>query len=228
VVFPDLSVELGLWEIRVGRVPLYLLDSNLDSNTEFDQQLTARLYWSDLDRRVMQELLLGVGGVRALRALGYNPSVWHMNEGHAAFLTLERARELVASGYSFEEAVEKTRRYNIFTTHTPVPAGNDEFPLWLIEKYLSAIWPQLKLTREQFFDVARHQMPQGEMYGMGVLALRNTGGAQDVAFPVARESRAGCADHPYHQRRPCVELDGAQVDQSVQGLSWQRLAGSSG
>jgi glycogen phosphorylase len=181
VEFPDRTVTLGLWEIRVGRIPLYLLDSNLDPNTDFDKQLTARLYWSDLDRRVMQELLLGVGGVRALRALGYNPSVWHMNEGHAAFLTLERARELVVSGHTFEEAMEKTRGQNIFTTHTPVPAGNDEFPLWLIEKYLSAIWPQLKLTREQFFDVARHQMPQGEMYGMGVLALRNANGRNGVS-----------------------------------------------
>jgi glycogen phosphorylase len=181
VEFPDRTVTLGLWEIRVGRIPLYLLDSNLDPNTDFDKQLTARLYWSDLDRRVMQELLLGVGGVRALRALGYNPSVWHMNEGHAAFLTLERAGELVAAGHTFEEAMEKTRRQNVFTTHTPVPAGNDEFPLWLIEKYLSAIWPQLKLTREQFFDVARHQMPQGEMYGMGVLALRNAEGRNGVS-----------------------------------------------
>jgi len=108
-----------------------LLDSNLDPNTDFDKLLTARLYWSDLDRRVMQELLLGVGGVRALRELGYNPSVWHMNEGHAAFLTLERARELVAAGHTYEEAIEKTRGQNVFTTHTPVPAGNDEFPLWL-------------------------------------------------------------------------------------------------
>ena len=181
VEFPDRSVTLGLWEIRVGRVPLYLLDSNLDPNTDIDKQLTARLYWSDLDRRVMQELLLGVGGVRALRALGYNPSVWHMNEGHAAFLILERARELVAAGYTFEEAIEKTRHQNIFTTHTPVPAGNDEFPLWLIEKYLSAIWPQLNLTREQFFEVGRHQMPQGEMYGMGVLALRNADGRNAVS-----------------------------------------------
>ena len=181
VEFPDRTVTLGLWEIRVGRIPLYLLDSNLDPNTDIDKQLTARLYWSDLDRRVMQELLLGVGGVRALRALGYNPSVWHMNEGHAAFLTLERARELVASGLAFEEAMEKTRGQNVFTTHTPVPAGNDEFPLWLIEKYLSAIWPQLNLTREQFFDVARHQMPQGEMYGMGVLALRNANGRNGVS-----------------------------------------------
>ena len=181
VEFPDRTVALGLWEIRVGRIPLYLLDSNLDPNTEADKNLTARLYWSDLDRRVMQELLLGVGGVRALRALGYNPSVWHMNEGHAAFLTLERARELVAAGHSFEEAMEKSRGQNVFTTHTPVAAGNDEFPLWLIEKYLATSWPQLKLTRDQFFDVARHQMPQGEMFSMGVLALRNAVGRNAVS-----------------------------------------------
>ena len=138
VEFPDRNVTLQIWEVRVGRVPLYLLDSNVEGNSEIDRLLTARLYWSDLDRRVMQEVLLGVGGVRALRALGYNPSVWHMNEGHAAFLTLERARELVASGDTFEDAVEKTRGQNVFTTHTPVPAGNDEFPLWLIDKYLAA------------------------------------------------------------------------------------------
>ena len=181
VEFPDRTVALGMWEIRVGRVPLYLLDSNLDPNTDSDKLLTARLYWSDLDRRVMQELLLGVGGVRALRALGYNPSVWHMNEGHAAFLTLERARELVAGGDTFEQAIEKTRGQNVFTTHTPVAAGNDEFPLWLIEKYLAALWPQLKLTRDQFFEIARHQMPQGETFSMGVLALRNANGRNAVS-----------------------------------------------
>jgi starch phosphorylase len=181
VEFQDRTVALGMWEIRVGRIPLYLLDSNLDPNSESDKLLTARLYWSDLDRRVMQELLLGVGGVRALRALGYNPSVWHMNEGHAAFLTLERARELVASGLTFEQAMEKTRGQNVFTTHTPVAAGNDEFPLWLIEKYLAALWPQLKLSREQFFEIARHQMPQGETFSMGILALKNSAGRNAVS-----------------------------------------------
>jgi glycogen phosphorylase len=181
VEFPDRFVTLGLWEIRVGRIPLYLLDSNIDPNSDPDKLLTARLYWSDLDRRVMQELLLGVGGVRALRALGYNPAVWHMNEGHAAFLTLERARELVAGGDSFEEALEKTRAQNVFTTHTPVAAGNDEFPLWLIEKYLAGFWPQINITRDQLFDAAKHHMPQGETFSMGVLALRNSNGRNAVS-----------------------------------------------
>jgi starch phosphorylase len=189
VEFPDRTVSLGLWEIHVGRIPLYLLDSNLEQNSDFDRQLTARLYWSDLDRRVMQELLLGVGGVRALRALGYNPSVWHMNEGHAAFLTLERARELVAGGDTFEAAIEKTRAQNVFTTHTPVAAGNDEFPLWLIEKYLAALWPQLNLTREQFFEMARHQMPQGETFSMGILALKHSEGRNAVSELHGRVAR---------------------------------------
>ncbi|HEY2981653.1 MAG TPA: alpha-glucan family phosphorylase [Anaerolineales bacterium] len=181
VEFPDRSVALRIWEVRVGRVPLLLLDSNVESNSADDRLLSARLYWSDLEKRVMQELLLGVGGVRALRALAYNPSVWHMNEGHAAFLTLERARELVAAGRSFDEAIAITRGQNIFTTHTPVAAGNDEFPLWLLDKYLAALWPEMGLTRDQFVDLARHQQPWGESFSMGVLALRFSEGRNAVS-----------------------------------------------
>src|SRR5258706_4676250 len=181
VEFPDRKVALQIWEARVGRIPLYLLDSNVDVNSESDRLLTARLYWSDLDRRIMQEVLLGIGGVRALRLLEHTPAVWHMNEGHAAFLILERARELVEDGDDFETAIAKTRGQNVFTTHTPVPAGNDEFPLWLIEKYLGAIWPQLKLTREQFFDIARHEHGHSEAFSMGILALRNSNGRNAVS-----------------------------------------------
>jgi len=181
VELTDRKIIVQIWEARVGRVPLYLLDSNVEGNSEMDRLLTARLYWSDLDRRVMQEVLLGIGGVRALRTLGYNPAVWHMNEGHAAFLTLERARELVAGGASFEDAIAKTRGQNVFTTHTPVPAGNDEFPLWLIEKYLGGIYPQLNLTREQFFDIAKHQKGHSESFSMGILALRNSDGRNAVS-----------------------------------------------
>jgi starch phosphorylase len=181
VEFPNRIVSLQIWEVRVGRVPLYLLDSNTALNSDGDKNLTARLYESDLDRRIMQEVLLGVGGVRALRAMGYNPSVWHMNEGHAAFLTLERARELVEAGHSYQKAIEKTQADNIFTTHTPVAAGNDEFPLWLVDKYLSGFWQQLKLDREQFFDIARHQISSGETFSMGILALRNSKGRNGVS-----------------------------------------------
>ncbi len=181
VEFPDRSVKLQIWEVRVGRIPLYLLDSNVEGNSEYDRLLTARLYWSDLDRRILQEVLLGVGGVRVLRALGLKPAVWHMNEGHAAFLTLERAREMVASGSTFEDAVKQTRSQNIFTTHTPVSAGNDEFPLWLMDKYLASIWPELGLNREQFYNIARHQQPHGETFSMGVLALKFSKGHNAVS-----------------------------------------------
>lgn len=181
IKFPDRNLKAQIWEVYVGRIPLYLLDSNVEGNTEYDRLLTARLYWSDLDRRIMQEILLGIGGVRALRALGYSPAVWHMNEGHASFLTLERARELVASGLTFADASQKNRGQNVFTTHTPVPAGNDEFPLWLIDKYLATYWPELGLSREEFVQVAAHQQPHGETYSMPILALKLSGGSNGVS-----------------------------------------------
>jgi starch phosphorylase len=186
---PDRAVNACIWELRVGRVPVYLLDSDLDENTPADRKLTARLYWSDIDLRVAQEVMLGLGGVRALRAMGYDPSVWHMNEGHAAFLTLERIRELIASGLTFEKAVAKTRKGNVFTTHTPVPAGNDEFPLWLVDKHLSNFWPELGLTRDQFVDLARHKQASGETFSMPILALRLSDGRNAVSELHGRVSR---------------------------------------
>jgi starch phosphorylase len=190
VDLPGREVKAGLWEIHVGRVPLYLLDSDFEGNSPADRELTARLYNSDLDMRLSQELLLGVGGVRALRTLGYNPSVWHLNEGHSAFLNLERAREMVASGHSFEEALERIRETSVFTTHTPVPAGNDEFPIWLVERYFSNFWPELGLDRDQFMNLAKHKNPWGETFSMPVLALRSSkhlNGVSELHGEVARK-----------------------------------------
>jgi len=181
VDFPDGPVQARIWEVRVGRTPLYLLDTNMNINPPMVRQLTTRLYWSDINLRVMQEVLLGIGGVRALRALGFDPTVWHMNEGHASFMILERARELVKQGKTFEEALALTKTHNVFTTHTPVPAGNDEFPLWLIDKYLATMWPELGLTRDQFVDLARHQQSWGETFSMPILALRNSEGRNAVS-----------------------------------------------
>ena len=173
VQLPGREVNARIWQIQVGRVPLFLLDTDIDGNSASDRELTARLYSNDLDLRISQETILGVGGVRALRTLGYNPSEWHMNEGHSAFMNLERARELVAAGHTFEEAVCIIQAATVFTTHTPVPAGNDEFPLWLIDKYFPNLWPQLNLTRDQFIDIARVQQTWGsEAFSMPVLAIR--------------------------------------------------------
>ena len=172
IELPGRDVVARVWEIRVGRVPLYVLDTNVPENSPVDRALSAHLYSSDPDVRISQEILLGIGGMRALRVLGYNPSVWHLNEGHSAFLILERARELVASGHSFDEALEMVRATNVFTTHTPVPAGNDEFALWLTDKYFANLWPELGITRDQFIDLARHNVSWGDSFSMPMLALR--------------------------------------------------------
>jgi starch phosphorylase len=191
VELPGRNVLARLWEIRVGRVPLYLLDSDVDGNSPTDRELTSRLYINDLDLRISQEIILGIGGVRALRLLGYQPDVWHMNEGHSAFMALERARELVAAGKTFETAAEQVRASTVFTTHTPVPAGSDEFPHWLIDKYFTQLWPQLGLDREQFINLARHLQPWGaETFSMPILALRHAGkrnGVSELHGQVARK-----------------------------------------
>jgi starch phosphorylase len=190
VDLPGRTVLARFWEIRVGRVPLYLLDTNVNGNSENDRRLTARLYSSDLDLRISQEIILGIGGVRALRKLGYSPDVWHMNEGHSAFLSLERAYEFVEQGLSFDEAVELIRSSTLFTTHTPVPAGSDEFPLWLIDKYFAELWPKLTLDRESFINLARHKVSWGETFSMPILAIRmaeKINGVSELHGQVARK-----------------------------------------
>jgi starch phosphorylase len=189
VELPGREVQARIWEIHVGRVPLYMLDTNIDENSPADRALTARLYSSDLDLKITQEILLGIGGVRALRTMGYNPDVWHMNEGHSAFLILERIRELMEADHSFEEASEIVRKSNVFTTHTPVPAGNDEFALWLVDKYFSNLWPKLELSRDQFVDLARHTVSWGESFSMPVLALRMSQSRNAVSELHGRVSR---------------------------------------
>lgn len=218
VEFPEGPVTVQIWEVRVGRTPLYLLDTNLEINPPMVRQLTTRLYWSDINLRVMQEIVLGVGGVRALRALGYNPSVWHMNEGHAAFLTLERARELVQTGKSFAEAIAETRASNVFTTHTPVPAGNDEFPLWLVDKYLATLWPQLGLSREEFINLARHRQSWGETFSMPVLALTASEGRNAVSELHGVVSRAMWKE--LWPGRPAEEIPITYVTNGVHTSTW--------
>jgi starch phosphorylase len=172
VELPGRSVWARIWQVNVGRGFLYLLDTDLDENEPNDRQLTSRLYSNDLEIRISQEILLGMGGVRALRLLGYKPTVWHMNEGHSAFLALERILELIEKGTSFEEAAEIVKKNNVFTTHTPVPAGNDQFPIWLIDKYFSQIWPKLNLSRDQFVELGKQAQTWGETFVMPVLALK--------------------------------------------------------
>jgi len=175
------DVHVRVWELKIGRINVYLLDTNLPENSDHDRSLTARLYGGNQELRIQQELILGVGGVRALRHLGVNATVFHMNEGHAAFLGLERIREFVEGGLDFASALEAVASGTIFTTHTPVPAGNDAFPLDLVGRYLGE-WPaQLGTNWETMTELARHDQPWGQTFSMTVLALRLSRAANGVS-----------------------------------------------
>ncbi|GCE11697.1 alpha-glucan family phosphorylase [Tengunoibacter tsumagoiensis] len=175
VDLPGRRIYAKIWKLLVGRVPLYLMDTDIPPNAPSDRELSARLYGGDHEMRISQEIVLGIGGVRALRALGISPDAWHLNEGHAAFLSLERCRELVVKGLTFNEAREVVISNSLFTTHTPVPAGNDTFSYELIDKYFASYWGQLGLNRDQFIELAEEMQSWGPMYGMTNLALKLTG-----------------------------------------------------
>ncbi len=183
VGFPGRDVTARLWRVDVGRVLLYLLDADLEVNRPEDRDLTAQLYGGDLDMRIRQEILLGIGGIRALRAVGISPSVCHMNEGHSAFLALERVRDLMeAHGLTFAEAREVVTASNVFTTHTPVPAGNDVFPRDLVRSYFEHYASELGLSIDEVLALGRvHPENHDEDFTMPVLALRLSAYANGVS-----------------------------------------------
>ncbi|HSH04982.1 MAG TPA: alpha-glucan family phosphorylase [Anaerolineae bacterium] len=183
-----INVEIGgrtvwarIWHVQVGRNPLYLLDTDVDENDPWDRELSARLYSGDGETRIRQEMMLGIGGVRALRAMGVNPTIWHLNEGHSAFLSLECLREKVEAGTPYNQAVYEIRDQTVFTTHTPVPAGHDAFPFHLMEQYFAGFWDKLGISREQFLSIGQHNESWGLAFNMTVLALRMSGYANGVS-----------------------------------------------
>ncbi len=170
---PGRDVKLKIWHIQVGRVPLYLLDANIPQNQPEDRAITAQLYGGDENTRIQQEIILGIGGIRALKALGKMPTVCHMNEGHAAFTSLERIRLLMDEHkLDFATAREAVKAGTCFTTHTPVPAGNDAFPMAMIEQYLGGYLSRMGVDRESIAVLGRqHPADDQEKFGMTVLAL---------------------------------------------------------
>jgi starch phosphorylase len=158
--------------VRAGRTAIYLLDTNLDENDPIHRQLSTRLYVADMELRIKEEIILGIGGVRVLRALGINPSVWHANEGHTAFMMLERIREQVEKGAALSVAVGNVRATTVFTTHTPVPAGNDTFDKSLVERYFNGYWELLGLDQESFIRLGQQNSRTEDQFNMTVLALR--------------------------------------------------------
>lgn len=175
------TVLVTVWLVRLGRVSLYLLDTNLEENAPWDRELSARLYGGDRETRVQQEIVLGIGGVRALRALGLDPAIWHLNEGHAAFVVLQRIRESLERGLRFDDAVEAVRRSTVFTTHTPVPAGHDAFPFHMVESHLAGCWGSLGEHREDFLTLGSYDNGGGTLFNMTALALRTSGRVNAVS-----------------------------------------------
>ncbi len=174
VQFPSRIVRAQIWKLNVGRVCLYLLDTNIADNSPKDRRLTEQLYGGDNETRICQEIILGIGGLKALIAMGIEPGVCHMNEGHAAFMALERVRRLRnKKNMTFDEAVEAARTGNIFTVHTPVAAGNDEFEIELMDKYFGHYYGKLGINRKQFLALGRvDPEDEKEKFKMPVLAIK--------------------------------------------------------
>ncbi|MGE5574591.1 MAG: alpha-glucan family phosphorylase [Ignavibacteria bacterium] len=185
---PIIQVPLGerqifvqVWQARVGRVNLYLLDTNIGDNRAEDRGLSARLYTADQEERLRQLIVLGIGGVRTLRALRINPVVWHANEDHTAFMMLERLREERAKGTPLKEAMEKVRQTSVFTTHTPVSAGQHIFPYRLMDRYSRNFWDPIEIDRESFLKLGDYEGLEPEKFSLTAFALRLAGQANAVS-----------------------------------------------
>ena len=177
------------------------------------------LYGGDRETRIQQEIVLGIGGVRALNALGIEPAVFHLNEGHAAFVVLQRLRDLIEQGSTFDDALGAIRATTVFTTHTPVPAGHDAFPFELVEHHLASCWGTLGANRDQFLALGAHDAGGGAQFNMTALALRSAGAINAVSqlhgvvtrsmwgSMLARAAGGGPSSGRDHQRRSRPDLD---------------------
>ena len=167
------EVHLGVWRLAIGRTSIYLVDTDIERNHPDDRALSHQLYRGDLEMRLRQEIVLGIGGVRVLRSLGIDPGVWHANEGHAAFMVLERLKERMEAGQSLDQAVRQVSASTVFTTHTPVPAGHDYFPREMMERYFTEYVAGMGMDEKTFFDLGRHPEDDGRFH-MSALALRTS------------------------------------------------------
>jgi len=196
VEYPGRAVHVRIWSVSVGRVKLYLLDPNIPANVPQDRAITGSLYVGDREMRIRQEIMLGIGGMRALTAMGISPTVCHINEGHSAFVVLERIRQLCRmQGVGFAEASEAVRASSVFTVHTPVKAGIDEFPVEMMDKYFSDYLPALGISKDEFLGLGRaDSTDEKESFKMPILALRLSAyrnGVSKLHGQVSRKMWAG-------------------------------------
>lgn len=174
IPFMDPPIYVAVWKVAVGRIPLYLMDTDIEINDPWNRKISCRLYIGGLEERLRQEIVLGIGGAEVLNTLGIHQTVVHLNEGHPAFALLELIRQRMERGMTQEEAFRSVRSTSIFTTHTPVPAGHDVFPFHLMEKYFSRYWPALGMDHDSFMRLGMHPEQPAEGFNMTVLALRLT------------------------------------------------------
>jgi len=219
VRFDHQTVAARVWKVEVGRVDLYLLDTDFSENPTGDRKITERLYVQDRDLRLVQEMLLGIGGVRVLEALGIRPAVWHMNEGHCALSGFERMRGLLESGIPLSEAIARIRPSTVFTTHTPVAAGNEVFETARIDRLLKPYWESMRLTRDDFFSTARDpQNPDPNAFNLTILSLNTSEYANAVSELHGRVSRRMW--HSLWPDRPVEEVPIGHVTNGVHTRTW--------
>jgi len=176
------SVAVKVWELQIGRITLYLLDTDILQNASEDRLISEHLYGGDLEMRIRQEIVLGIGGVRVLDALGIRPDVYHMNEGHSAFLSLEQIRQFVTDkGLEYYTALQVVAASHVFTTHTPVPAGNDAFPREMMMRYFTSYVNEFKITFDDFFRLGQTMVNPTDTFSMTILALRTSRHANGVS-----------------------------------------------
>jgi starch phosphorylase len=175
VPFIDPAIYVGVWKVNVGRISLYLLDTDIENNDPWNRGISARLYIGDIELRLRQEIVLGIGGAEVLQVLGVKHHLMHLNEGHAAFALLERIRDRIQDGMTYSQAVEQVRNTTVFTTHTPVPAGHDVIPFHLMEKHFHSYWPTLGLDRDAFLHLGIHPELPDAGFNMTAFALRMSG-----------------------------------------------------
>lgn len=185
----ETDIYLSVWKAEVGRIPLYLLDTDIEANAPWNRNISAHLYTGDRDQRLRQEIALGIGGTEVLEILGIKHSAMHLNEGHAAFALLERIRDRVTAGMSFEQAREEVCATTVFTTHTPVVAGHDVFPFPLIEKYFRNYWPALGIDQAAFMGLGINPSNPGAGFNMTTFALRLSGFRNGVSRKHGEVSR---------------------------------------
>jgi glycogen phosphorylase len=220
VPLPGRELYAAVWRLNVGRIQLYLLDTNIDDNhRKEDRDLTDRLYGGDRRTRIRQEILMGIGGIRMLDQLGLRPNVLHMNEGHSAFLALEKIRQLMnEQGLSFYEAKEIAGSSMVFTTHTPVPAGLERFGFDLIDEHLTTFYQSMGLSRDEFLDLGREHIYDTEMFSLPIMAERMSNLSNGVAQLHGEVSRSMW--QKYYNGFPTKEVPIGAVTNGIHLMTW--------